>query len=46
MERFKLVLAGEGPGVLSNRKQPGAADVLGSDRETPVKCLKTIPLKS
>ena len=41
-ESFKLDLVGEGDGVLSNREEPGAADVLGTNRETPVKSLKGI----
>ena len=41
-ESFKLDLPGEGDGVLSNREEPGNADVFGTNRETSVKCLKEI----
>lgn len=46
MESFKLDLPREVDGVLSNREHPGAADVLGSNREKPVKCLKRIRMCS
>ena len=39
-EGFKLSLPEEGDGVLSNKEEPGAADVLGANRETLVKYLK------
>jgi len=32
----------EGDGDLSNRQEPGAADALGTNRNTPVKCCKGI----
>lgn len=35
-------VAGKSDGVLSNREKPGSAAVLGTKRETPVKCLKGI----
>lgn len=41
-ESFKTDLTGEGDGVLSNREEQGFADVLGTNRGTPVKCLKGI----
>lgn len=39
-DSFKLGLPGEGDEVLSNREEPGAGDVLGTIRETRLKCLK------
>lgn len=41
-ERFKLDLSGEGDGLLGNREAPGAADILGTNRQTPLKCPKGI----
>lgn len=41
-ESFKLDSVGERDGVLSNKKEPRAADILGTNRETIVKCLKGI----
>jgi len=45
-QRFQVDLAGEGGGVLITQEEPGAAETLGSNRETPVNCLKRIRAKS
>lgn len=41
-ERFKLHLAGESGGILSNKEEPVSADVLGTNRQIPVKHPKGI----
>lgn len=38
-EGFKLVLAGEGDGVLNTRQEPGAVDVLGTNREEELEAI-------
>lgn len=39
-QSFKLDLVGEGVGVVSTGEEPGAAEALNGNRETPVNCLK------
>lgn len=45
-KRFKLHLAGESGGIWSNKEEPVSADVLGTNRQTPVKHPKGIKARS